>query len=92
MCVNTLLQETGVSDFSVKRALNHAAQDVMGKHYLISRIQKLRTPYQNFEDALLIEAGVITAATKLELSAEDFAEFKAWKEGRERGRNRSSRA
>lgn len=81
----TLLQETGVSDFSVKRALNHVSQDVTGKHYLVSRVQKLRVLYQNFEDVLLIEAGVITAPTKLELSAEDFAEFKAWKEGRERG-------
>lgn len=78
----TLLQETGVSDFSVKRALNHAPQDVTGKHYWVSRVQKLRVPYQHFEDTLLIEAGVMDAPKKVEISDEEFAEFKAWKESK----------
>lgn len=39
----------------------------------------LRPMYQQFEEKLLIEAGVLTAeAPKVSVSAEEFAKFQAW--------------
>ena len=75
----TLLNEMGASEYSVKRALNHSAHDTASKHYLKSRIAGLRALYQQYEDKVLIEAGVMTApAPQLVVDASDFAKFQAW--------------
>jgi len=54
----TLLNEMGVSGYTVRKALNHAATDTAGRHYLQQRLQHIRLTYQNLEDKILIEAGV----------------------------------
>lgn len=54
----TLLNEMGVSGYTVRKALNHAATDTAGRHYLQQRLQHIRQTYQNLEDKILIEAGV----------------------------------
>lgn len=75
----TLFNELGVSDYSIKKALNHAAHDTASRHYLKSRIVKIRPIYQQYEDNLLIEAGVISApAPKIEVAREQFEQFQAW--------------
>jgi integrase len=76
----TLFNELGgVTNYTVQRALNHAAQDTASKHYLQSRISKLRPVYQQFEDNLLIEAGVLEPQVpKVEVNAEQFAQFQQW--------------
>jgi len=76
----TLFNELGgVTNYTVQRALNHAAHDTASKHYLQSRISKLRPVYQQYEDNLLIEAGVLEPqAPKVEVSAEQFAQFQSW--------------
>lgn len=75
----TLFNETGVSDYSVKRALNHAAHDTASKHYIKARIAALRPMYQQYEEKLLVEAGVLVTETpKVSVSVEEFAKFQAW--------------
>ncbi len=76
----TLFNELGgVTNYTVQRALNHAAHDTASKHYLQSRISKLRPVYQQYEDNLLVEAGVIEQkATTVEVDAEEFSQFKKW--------------
>lgn len=75
----TLFKEIEVSDYTVKRALNHAAHDVTSKHYLRSRIKALRPLYQQYEDKLLIEAGVMKEeAVTVVVGAEEFARFQIW--------------
>lgn len=76
----TLFNEMdGVTNYTVQRALNHASNDTASKHYLQSRIAKLRPVYQQYEDNLLIEAGVLEPkAPKVEVSLEQFAQFQDW--------------
>ncbi len=76
----TLFNELGgVTNYTVQRALNHAAHDTASKHYLQSRIAKLRPVYQRYEDNLLIEAGVLEPqAPTVEVSLEQFAQFQRW--------------
>jgi integrase len=54
----TLLNEMGVSGYTIRKALNHAATDTAERHYLQQRLQSIRLTYQNLEDKILIEAGV----------------------------------
>ena len=68
-----------MGDKSVRKALNHAADDTASKYYIQARIAKIRPIYQQYEDNLLVEAGVIKAPMpKIEVSGEQFAQFQAW--------------
>ncbi|MFZ4539705.1 tyrosine-type recombinase/integrase [Propionivibrio sp.] len=76
----TLFNETGVSDYTVKRALNHAAHDTASRHYLQSRIAPLRSLYQAYETKVLVEAGVISEPEpEISVGAADYANFLEWK-------------
>lgn len=75
----TIFNELGLGDKSVRKALNHAADDTASKYYIQARIAKIRPIYQQYEDNLLVEAGVIKAPMpKIEVSGEQFAQFQAW--------------
>ncbi len=54
----TLLGELGVNGYTIRKALNHAASDTAGRHYLQSRLHQIRITYQSLEDKILMEAGV----------------------------------
>lgn len=76
----TLFNELGVSDFSVKRALNHAPHDTASKHYVLSRMKTLRPIYQEYENKILTEADAITETHPVvEVSADEYAQFNEWK-------------
>jgi len=79
----TIFNEMGAGEYSVKRALNHAAHDTASKHYIKTRIAKLRPLYQQYEDNLLTEAGVLLAEDepKLYVSAQEYSAFQTWLAG-----------
>lgn len=47
-----------VSSITLQKMLNHTPDSVAGKHYIVTRIARLRPHYQRLEDAILAEAGV----------------------------------
>ena len=70
----TLLNEQGASDITVEKALNHAPGSTAAKFYVNSpRILNLRKIFQGLEDAILLEAGVLSQKTAtVEISREDY--------------------
>jgi len=77
----TLLNEMGVSEYTVKKALNHAPNDTASRHYLQPRLKELRPIYQKLEDKILIEAGVMKEepAETVVIDANLYAELMALK-------------
>lgn len=76
----SLFNETGANQYVVQTALQHTANDTASKHYVQSRMAALRTAYQEYEDKLLLEAGVLVSeAPNVSVNAEDFAQFQAWR-------------
>ena len=77
----TLLNERGVSNITIEKALNHAPSSIAAKSYVNNpRLSKLRKVYQELEDAILVEAGVNQAQKDLvEISKDEYEEFLKYK-------------
>lgn len=81
----TLLNELDVGDYTIRKALNHAPNDVASRHYLQTRIKALLPIYERLERHILTEAGVIKPEDRpvqVEASQAEWEEFQRWKTGR----------
>lgn len=76
----TLFEELGVSTITIEKALNHAQSTTAGQHYVHLRTNRLRHLYQDLENKILIEAGVMKAIKPetSEISPEELVEFRKW--------------
>ncbi len=73
----TLLNELNVSSYTVKKALNHAPDDVASRHYIQTRIKTMLPIYERFETRILTEAGVIEPkeTITIEVGRKEWEEF-----------------
>lgn len=56
----SMMDDSGlVSTLALEKVLNHAPTTVAGKHYIVKRLHRQRVLYQDYEDYVLAEAGVI---------------------------------
>lgn len=87
----TLLNELNVGDYTLRKALNHAPNDVASRHYIQTRTKALLPVYAQLEAYILTEAGVVAKPKKktarIEVSAAEFEEFKRWKAREKRTRS-----
>lgn len=86
----TLLNEMEVNAYTVKKALNHAANDVASRHYIQTRIKALLPIYERLETLVLTEAGVIKPADRsgqIEASQAEWEEFQRWKAEQAKAQN-----
>lgn len=84
----TLLNELDVNAYTVKRALNHAADDVASRHYIQTRTKALLPIYERLEALVLTEAGVLKPEdrpTAITVSQAELDEFRRWQEQKASG-------
>jgi integrase len=77
----TLLNELNVSSYTVKKALNHAPDDVASRHYIQTRLKTMLPIYERFETHILTEAGVSEPKETItvEIGREEWEEFQRLK-------------
>lgn len=78
----TLLNELDVNAYTVKRALNHAPDDVASRHYIQTRTKALLPIYERLEALVLTEAGVLRPEERpveVVASQAEWEEFRRWK-------------
>lgn len=81
----TLFEEMGAGTSTVEKALNHAPQTTATRHYILLRLAPLRKLYQQFEDKVLVEAGVTKQKVEA-IKPSEVAAFRRWQTEQKRVR------